>query len=115
MTPVSLPQLDRLFLTDAGLETDFIFNRRIDLPLFASITLLRDQAGRNALVDYFRSSLDLAHRLETGCLLESASWRASPDWAPKLGLGLDELDRLNRDSVEMLQALKEEYLAKGTP
>lgn len=115
MTQVSLPQLERLFVTDAGLETDFIFNRGIDLPLFASIALLRDEAGRSALDDYFRSFLDLAHRLGTGCLLESASWRASPDWAPKLGLGLDELDRLNRDSVEMLKALKDEYQAKGTP
>ena len=115
MAQASLPQLERLFVTDAGLETDFIFNRGIDLPLFASITLLRDEAGRRALEDYFRSFLDLAHRLGTGCLLESASWRASPDWAPKLGLELDELDRLNRDSVAMLKALKDEYQAKGTP
>lgn len=115
MTQVHLPQLDRLFVTDAGLETDFIFNRGIDLPCFASVTLLRNEEGRRALEDYFRSFLDLAHRLGTGCLLESASWRASGDWAPKLGLAPNELDALNRESVEMLKNLKDEYEAKGTP
>ena len=115
MTQTHLPQLERLFVTDAGLETDLIYNRGIEIPCFASITLLRDEAGRSALEAYFRSFLELASRLGTGCLLESASWRASPDWAPKLGLSLEELDDLNRRSVEMLNALKDEYQAKGTP
>jgi S-methylmethionine-dependent homocysteine/selenocysteine methylase len=115
MTQTHLPQLERLFVTDAGLETDLIYNRGIEIPCFASITLLRDEAGRSALEAYFRSFLELANRLGTGCLLESASWRASPDWAPKLGLSLEELGDLNRRSVEMLNALKDEYQAKGTP
>jgi S-methylmethionine-dependent homocysteine/selenocysteine methylase len=115
MTHAYLPQLDRLFVTDAGLETDFIFNRGFDLPFFAAVTLLRSKDGRRALEAYFRSFLDLAHRLGTGCLLESASWRASADWAPKLGLEPHQLDALNRESVEMLQVLKDEYQAKGTP
>src|SRR3546814_5730593 len=55
-----LQQFDRLFLTDAGLETDIIFNRGIDLPLFASISLLRTERGRQALKDYFRPYLKLA-------------------------------------------------------
>ncbi len=115
MNQANLPQLDRLFVTDAGLETDFIFNRGIELPCFSSVPLLRNEEGRCALEAYFRSFLDLAHRLGTGCLLESTSWRASADWAPKLGLAPNELDALNRESVEMLKALKDEYEAKGTP
>ena len=111
----SLPQPERLFVTDAGLETDLIFNRGIDLTCFASITLLRTEEGRRTLEDYFRSYLDLARRLGTGCLLESASWRASPDWAPKLELTEDELDILNRASVEMLKALRWEYRSDGVP
>jgi S-methylmethionine-dependent homocysteine/selenocysteine methylase len=111
----SLPQLSRLFVTDAGLETDLIFNRGMELPFFASITLLRSEAGRSALDDYFRSYLDLARVLGTGCLLESASWRASPDWAPRLGIGLDELGELNRVSVGMLRLLKDGYHTDETP
>ena len=109
-----LPQQSRLFIADGGLETDLIFNRGIDLPCFASIALLRTDEGRRALDDYFRPYVELARRLGTGCLLESASWRASPDWAPKLGLGLDELEALNRSSVAMLKALRDEFHGDGT-
>ena len=105
----TLPQLERLFITDAGLETDLIFNRGMELPCFASVTLIQTANGRAILDDYFRSFLELARRTGSGCLLESASWRASPDWAPKLGLGQEQLDELNRESVRMLIRLRHEY------
>ena len=103
-----LPQLDRLFLTDGGIETDFIFNRGIDLPCMSAVMLLRTEEGRRALEDYFRAYLDLAQRFGTGFILESASWRASPDWAPQFGITQEELDGLNRASVELLAALRDE-------
>jgi homocysteine S-methyltransferase len=104
-----LPQLDRPFLTDAGLETDLLFDKGIDLPHFASITLLRSEDGRRALDEYFRGFLALAGRVGRGMILESATWRASPDWAAPLGLSVDALDQLNRDSVRGLMALRDEY------
>jgi homocysteine S-methyltransferase len=110
-----LPQLERLFVTDAGLETDLIYNRGIDLPYFASIALLRSDEGRSALKDYFRAYIELAQRLGLGCLLESASWRASPDWAPKLGLTQEELNALNRASVELLKELRWEDESTAAP
>jgi S-methylmethionine-dependent homocysteine/selenocysteine methylase len=105
----TLPQLDRVFLTDAGLESDMIFNRGIDLPCFASIVLLRTDEGRSALRRYFREFLDLARKQGTGCLLETATWRASPDWAPQLGLSLNELGALNRAAVALLNDFKPAY------
>lgn len=104
-----LPQLDRAFLTDAGLETDIVFNRGIDLPHFASITLLRSAEGRAALDDYFRGFLELAARRGTGLILESPTWRASSDWAGPLGMTEAELDALNRDAIELLCGLRDEY------
>ena len=83
MAIASLPQLERLFLTDAGLETDILFNRGIDLPHFASITLLQTADGRRALEDYYRGFLELARRMEPGWCLKV---RQSPDWAEPLGL-----------------------------
>ena len=111
----ALPQLDRLFVTDAGLETDMIYNRGVDLPCFASITMLRDAQGRELLRDYFRGFIELAGWLSLGCLLESASWRASPDWGPKIGIGEDEFDRLNAASVQLLKELRDEYRTSGIP
>lgn len=115
MPPATLPQLDRPFLTDGGLETDILFNRGIDLPHFASITLLQSEEGRGALDDYFRGFLELAKRTGTGFLLESATWRASRDWAEPLGISPDELDALNREAVAMLLRLREAYSSAATP
>ncbi len=109
MTAAPLPQLERLFLTDAGLETDILFNRGIDLPHFASITLLRTELGRQALVDYFQGFLELAKRMACGMILESATWRASSDWAEPLKLSQVELDALNHEAVRMLIRLRETY------
>ncbi len=110
-----LAQFDRLFLTDAGLETDFIYNRGIDLPYFASIALLRTESGRQALKDYFRSYLEVAVEHGAGFVLESASWRASPDWAEPLGLTLAELDALNVASIDLLHELRDAFAPLGSP
>ena len=115
MSRAPLLQLDRLFLTDAGLETDIIFNRGIDLPLFASIALLDSEEGRRVLDDYFRGFLDLARRKGTGLILESATWRASPDWAAPLGYSGQKLDDLNRAAIVMLIALRDEYRGDSMP
>ncbi|MCL9998541.1 MAG: homocysteine S-methyltransferase family protein [Erythrobacter sp.] len=111
MPQARLPQLQSIFLTDAGLETDLIFNHGIDLPHFASIALLASASGTSALENYFRDFLDLAVRKNCGIVLESATWRASPDWAEPLGLTGPELDSLNQAAIIMLQRLREEYRA----
>jgi S-methylmethionine-dependent homocysteine/selenocysteine methylase len=105
----SLPQLDRFFLTDAGLETDILFNKGIDLPLFSSATLFTSDEGIDVLEAYYRGFLDLARAKGTGLILESATWRASPDWAEPLGYSLAELDGLNGAAIELLRGLRAEY------
>jgi len=109
MATSALPQLDRLFLTDAGLETDILFNKGIDLPLFSSVTLFTSDASLDVLEAYYRDFLDLARRMGTGLVLESATWRASPDWAEPLGFSVSELDALNGAAIEMLTGLRAEY------
>ena len=110
-----LPPFDWLFLTDAGLETDLIYNHGIDLPFFASISLLRTESGRQALKDYYRPYLELAARHGAGFVLESVSWRASPDWAVPLGLTPAELDALNVASVDLLHELRDAFEPHGFP
>ena len=111
----SLPQMERLFLTDGGIETDFIFNRGMELPSMSAVMLLRSEEGRRALEAYFRSYLELAERSGTGFVLESASWRASPDWAPEFDITQEELDALNRASIDLLVELREEYRSPQLP
>lgn len=110
----SLPQLTRFFLTDAGLETDILFNKGIDLPLFSSVTLLTSDEGLDVLSAYYRGFLDLARRLGTGLVLESATWRASSDWARPLGFSSTDLDALNGAAIELLHGLRAEYADVST-
>ena len=111
-----LPQLDAgVFLTDGGLETSLIFDDGLDLPDFAAFTLLDDAEGRAALVRYFERYLAIARRDRVGIVLETATWRASSDWAARLGYSADQLADLTRDSVTMLRELRERYETAETP
>lgn len=104
-----LPQPGQIYLTDAGFETDMVYNRGIDLPCFSSTTLLTHERGRAAHDSYFRDFLELAQASGSGLILESATWRASGDWAEPLGLSLADLDRLNREAVTSLRRLAAEF------
>jgi S-methylmethionine-dependent homocysteine/selenocysteine methylase len=104
-----------VFLTDGGIETTLIFDDGFELPDFAAFTLLDQPDGRDALVRYFESYIAVARRDEVGIVLETPTWRASADWAARLGLTVDELDAVNRDAVELLHELRGRYATPETP
>ncbi len=102
----NLPQLGRdLFLADSGLETDLAFNKGFDLPHFSTIPLLKDEAARQAIGRFYKEHIDIARRHGRGLILETPTWRASPDWAAPLGYSLDQLAAANRAGVELLAAV----------
>lgn len=105
----NLPQLQRPTLTDGGLETDLIFNRGIELPSFSAVVLLQSPEGYQALQTYYRPYLELARQQGLAFILESPTWRASPDWAAPLGLSDQELDQLVASAVGLMADLKREY------
>jgi len=111
-----LPQLgDRIFLTDGGLETTLIFHEGIELPYFAAFDLLRTPQGRQTLHDYYARYAAIARNKGVGFIFESATWRASPDWAAKFGLSAGALDDLNREAIAMLLPLRAEFETKNSP
>ena len=108
----ALPQLgDDIFLTDGGMETVMVFHEGIDLPHFAAVDLLRTAKGRETALAYYRRYADIAARHDRGFIMESVTWRASPDWAEPLGLTRQELEQLNRDAIAMLVKLRHEIAA----
>jgi homocysteine S-methyltransferase len=111
-----LPQLrGDLFLSDGGLETSLIYHDGIELPYFAAFPLLRTEEGRAALGRYFRNYLDVARQRGLGFIIDTATWRANPDWAVKLDIGPAELDALNRDAVAFATALRDEFEIDAGP
>ena len=105
---LQLPQLhgDSPFLTDGGLETTLVFHEGIDLPHFAAFVLLKDEKGRAVLRRYYERYLEIAATERLGFVLESATWRASPDWAERLGMTPGELELYNRDAIQLLLDLR---------
>ncbi len=112
----ALPQLaDVPFLTDGGIETTLIFHDGLDLPHFAAYDLLARDGGAEALRRYFDPYAAIARTSGVGIVLETATWRANPDWAERLGHGPEELTTLNRRAVRLLEDVRAEYETPSTP
>ncbi len=111
----TLPQMDGgLFLTDGGIETTLIYHDGFDLPYFAAFDLFKDETGTRALRRYFARHAAIARDNRVGFILESATWRASRDWADKLGYSAARLEEVNRKAIRLLRDIKAEYETPGS-
>ena len=114
--PRRLPQLEGgLFLSDGGLETTLIFLEGIELPHFAAFDLLREPSGRAVLHKYYARYAAIARDSKMGFILESPTWRSSPEWGAKLGYSMDDLDVINRAAIKLMLDLREEYATADAP
>lgn len=111
-----LPQLrPGLFISDGGMETTLIFHEGVDLPHFASFVLLDSDAGRARLRDYYERYLAIGRRHGRGVILDSATWRANPDWGAKLGYDASGLERIDALSIELLEQLRAQWETAAAP
>src|SRR5262249_48695626 len=111
-----LPQLsDRLFLTDAGMETCLIFHEGIALPFFASFDLMKNDEGIAQVRRYYERYIALARRHGVGFVLESPTWRANRDWAAKLGYDPGTLAAINRRAIALMEQLRVAHETTETP
>jgi homocysteine S-methyltransferase len=112
----SLPQLGgRFFMTDGGIETTLIFVQGQELPYFAAFHLLKTAQGRDTLRTYFRKYAELAAKFDVGLVLETATWRANPDWAAKLGYSANDLANANKQAVKLIEEVRTEFETPKTP
>lgn len=110
------PQLSGdLFLTDAGLETDLIFNHGVEIREFAAHTLLPDDGGRAAMRRYYEGFLQLAADKNCGFILDAATWKAHRHWAKDLGASPDELRAANEDAVQFASDLRDQFTDNNDP
>lgn len=99
---------DRVFLADSGLETVLIFHEGVDLPDFAAFPLLLDDRIE-LLRSYYLEHVKIAAEHGTGIVLESPTWRASPDWAKRLGFDTAALAEANRLGIELLAEIRDGF------
>lgn len=111
-----LPQLDGgMFLNDAGLETDLIFNHGIDIPEFAAHTLFDGGQGQTALRQYMEGFLTLARDTGAGFVLDTQTWRAQSRFCEELGQDAAALQQANRVAVEFAAGLRDTYASNTGP
>lgn len=111
-----LPQRsDRMFLTDGGMETTLIYHDGIELPCFAAFTLLKTTEGVEQLRAYYVRYVKMARDAGLGFVLESPTWRANADWGAKLGYSRAELTQANRQGVELMLEIREQFETPRTP
>lgn len=103
----SLPDVGARWIGDAGLETELIFKDGLDLPHFSAAVLLQSEKGRARLRRYYTDFIDLAHRRGRGLVLETATWRISPDWAERIGLDAEAASRIHHEAVDLLLKLRD--------
>ena len=106
---------ERSYLTDVGLEPTLIFHNELDLPCFAAFDLLKDEAGRETLLDYYRRYADMAVESKCGFIFESPTWRASRDWGKALGYDEKRIAAFNREAFELMDSLRSEYENEDSP
>jgi homocysteine S-methyltransferase len=112
----ALPQLgDTIFFTDGGMETSLIFHDGLELPDFASFVLLEREEGLAALRRYYAPYARTAQEAGCGFVLESPTWRASTDWGERLGYSRERLGQLNRESIRLLESLRDELQTTRSP
>jgi S-methylmethionine-dependent homocysteine/selenocysteine methylase len=111
-----LPQLANIFfITDGGLETTLIFQEGVELPEFAAFHVLKDEAGCELMRNYFQTFVNIARKYEVGLILESATWRGSPDWFRKLGYSDQDVISVNRKAIELLCDIRDKYETEKSP
>jgi S-methylmethionine-dependent homocysteine/selenocysteine methylase len=112
---MGIPDGERVFIGDGGLETTMIFEEGIELPEFAAFVLLEDAHGRKALRRYYEGFLELAREYQVGFTLDTPTWRASESWGARLGCSPRRLAEVNREAAEFGQGLREEWQTATTP
>lgn len=111
----NLPQLSGdLFLTDGGIETNLLFHEGLDLPYFAAFHLLNEPKAQVALERWFHTHCQIAKNHKIGFILEALTWRASMDWATKLGYSKEGLIETIYKAVEMFAPYRHEYENEDT-
>ncbi|TBW49376.1 homocysteine S-methyltransferase [Marinobacter halodurans] len=112
----ALPQRSgEIFLTDGGIETTLIFHDGFELPCFAAFDLLKSPSGKEALHRYYQTYATLAGDYGVGCILESATWRASSDWGDKLGYSAEQLAEANSQAIALLYEIRQAHETRHTP
>jgi homocysteine S-methyltransferase len=97
------PQPGVLYLTEGGQETELMYKHGHELPEFAMYPLLDDRRAVADLTDMYTRYLEVAAEHGFAALMGGLDYRASPDWAAKLGISREGLADYQMRSIAFLR------------
>jgi len=97
------PQPGVLYLTEGGQETELMYKHGHELPEFAMYPLLDDRRAVVDLTNMYARYLEVAAGHGFVALMGGLDYRASPDWASKLGISREGLADFQLRSIEFLR------------
>jgi S-methylmethionine-dependent homocysteine/selenocysteine methylase len=103
------PQPGVLYLTEGGQETELMYKHGHKLPEFAMYPLLDDRAAVADLADMYKRYLEVAAAHGFVALMGGLDYRASPDWAAKLGISTDRLAEFQLRSIDFLREIAQPF------
>lgn len=105
-----LQQQGVLYLSEGGQETEIMYKFGHDLPDFAMFTLLNNPSAMAELRGMYQRYLDVAARHQFVALMGGLDYRASPDWANKLGYSNAALADAQVQAIEFLRDVARPYV-----
>lgn len=104
------PRREGLFyLTEGGTETEIMFRHGHELREFAMFELLDRPAAVADLRGMYRRLLDTIAGHGLGAMLAGLDYRASPDWAQKLGYTHADLAEMQHRCIDFLREVSAPY------
>lgn len=97
------------YLTEGGQETELMYKHGHDLPEFAMYPLLDDPSAVADLERMYRQYFEVANASGFVPLVGGLDYRASPDWAGKLGISIDGLRDYQLRSIAFLRDMAQKY------
>lgn len=98
-----------LYLAEGGQETEVMYRHGHELPEFAMFGLLDDAAARADIEAMYRAYLEVAAEHGFIALMGGLDYRASPDWAAKLGYSAQALEDVQLRCIELLREVAQPY------
>jgi S-methylmethionine-dependent homocysteine/selenocysteine methylase len=103
------PEPGVLYLTEGGQETELMYKHGHPLPEFAMYPLLDDPRAVADLEAMYGRYLEVAAAHGFVALMGGLDYRASPDWAGKLGISPSGLAEYQLRSIEFLREMARRF------
>jgi len=98
-----------LYLTEGGQETELMYKHGHELPEFAMYPLLDNPSAVADLEEMYTRYLDVVAAHGFVALMGGLDYRASPDWASKLGISAEGLEEYQLRSIQFLRDMAQPF------